>query len=236
MANSKKRAPSRFQTQYDAGIVTFCRLFTHWMDTNRWTHPIFIDLVTCCLDGSTWFHSSQISSLRQSKLRNPGPRGFMAIAELNKAIHRYKTTKALIPNTKSDSTYLQSYAITEDGEAPDVGWWFEVFCGYRVPKDIDLDTVFRTEADASEFSRNYAKLLRQLITDHGFNLIDHLDQVLRTYYPAGDRDRVAKLGDILLNRSVWTIEEANVELPALLAMTSELGGPTTQEELMAAIR
>ncbi|NDC90063.1 MAG: hypothetical protein EB075_14910, partial [Bacteroidetes bacterium] len=144
------------------------------MDSNRWTHPVLIELVRCCLDGAGWIHSSQISALRQGRLRNPGPRGFIAIAELNKALHIYKTTKKLIPNTATDLTYLQAFTITENGEPPEPGWWFEVFCGFRTPSDVDLDVAFRTEIAAAEFSRSYARLVRELMAKKGYDIFDSL--------------------------------------------------------------
>lgn len=236
MTSPKKSKESRFTAQYDRGISTFCQLFIHWMDRNRWTHPVLIDLVRSCLDGASWLHSSQISALRQGKLRNPGPRGFIAIAELNKAMYLYKTKKQLIPNTTTDLNYLQGYAVTEDGVPPEVGWWFEVFCGQRVPKDVDLAQQFHTEIEAEAFSLGYARLVRRLMASKGYDLFESLDKVVRNYYPAGDQDRVKKLSSVLLNQSVWSPVELSLELPALIAVTSELGGPATQEQLFDDIR
>lgn len=232
MTNLKNSRESRFAQEYDEGIATFCRLFIHWMDSNRWTHPVLIELVRAALDGASWLHSSQITALRQGKLRNPGPRGFIAIAELNKAMFEYKTSKRLVPGTTTDLNYLQGYAITENGAPPEVGWWFEVFCGQRIPKDVDLDIQFRTDIEAADFSRGYARLVRQLMAYRGFDLFENLDKVVKTYYPAGDQDRVQKVSSVLLNQAVWTPEELRIELPALVAVSTELGGPASQEQLI----
>ena len=205
------------------------------MDKNRWSHPAIVALSRNCLDGVGWLHSSQISAIRHNNICNPGPRTFVAIAELNKAVHAYATRKRLIPNTKSDELYLQAYAITEDGSPPEPGWWFEVFVGYRVPKDVPLDIVFMDDAHAASFSRNYARIVRKLLADNSFDLLDDLDRVIRAHYPAGDAERVRKLVAVIMQKAIWSSVEAEVELPALTAFTAELGGPSTQEDMLRAL-
>lgn len=236
MTNPSTGTPNRYLEQYRTGTLTFCQLFTHWMDRNRWTHPVMIRLITAVLDEECWLHSSQISAIRHGRPKNPGPRSFMAIAELNRAVHEYATKKKLIPNTKTDSDYLQAFAVTEDGEAPPAGWWFEVFCGYRVPKDVPLNTTFIDDAHAASFSENYGRLVRQLFVTGGYDILDDLPRVLRLYYPAGDAQRVQKLTEVLMKRSHWTASEAHQELPALVGLTAELGGPTNQEILLDVTR
>lgn len=236
MSNPKQGTSNRFIEQYRTGTQVFCQLFTHWMDRNRWTHPVMIKLIRAVLDGECWLHSSQISAIRHGTPKNPGPRSFMAIAELNLAIHEYATRKRLIPNTTTDLDYLQGFAVTEDGEAPSAGWWFEVFCGYRVPKDIELNTIFYDDEQAAAFSENYGRLIRQLVVTSGFDLLDDLPRVLRLHYPAGDTPRVDKLTEVLMKRTKWSAAEAHLELPALVGLSAELGGPANQDELLATTR
>jgi hypothetical protein len=235
MPKLKGNPNNPFFQRYNAGIQTFRRLFTHWMDTNRWSHPVMIKLIQNCLEGALWFHSSQISAIRGATLINPGPRTFIAIAELNKALHLYKTKKQLLPGTKTDLDYLQGYAITQDGEAPGPEWWYGVFIGYIKPEGIPFDTVFLNDASASEFSERFARLMRQLMAANGYDIFSDLDKAIYRYYPAGDDIRVASLRDVLLNKTVWTAAEAEIELAALVGMTSELGGPTSTEELLASV-
>jgi len=221
-----------FQKQYTEGRRVFTLLFVHWMDTNCWTHPTLIQLSRAALDGASWLHSSTISQLRHGNLHSPGPRVFLAITELNRCIHEYKVRKRLLPNTTTDRLYLQAYAITEDGEPPAPGWWFEVFCGTRLPTEIDLGQIFHTDDAASSFSRQWARLTRKLLAVQGYDVVDDLSRAIRDHYPAGDDERLGKLADVLMGRATWTPEEAQLELPALVQMSTSLGGPETQDDLL----
>jgi hypothetical protein len=224
------------QTQFISGTKTFTLLFTRWMDTNGWSHPTMVSLAKACLHGTSWLHSSQISGLRHARLLSPGPRTFIAIERLNYYVHRYSTTKALLPGTPSSNQYAEAFAITENGKPPELGWWVEVFCGQRVPTDIDLRTTFFTEAKASELSRSWGALVRRLMTQEGIDLITELDKTLRDFYPARDAERLEKTLEVIQNRGTWSADELSMELPALCALTGRLGGPTTEEALLQTLK
>jgi hypothetical protein len=217
---------------YNNGVHTFAKLFTRWMDTNEWSHPVMTHLARGALGGTAWLHSSQISGLRHGKLLSPGPRTFLAIAELNRYLHLYVTEKKLIPGTTSSNHYTNGYCIIEDRIPPTSGWWFEVFCGQRVPKDIDLSASFYTEDDATTISRSWAKTFRRLISVEGYDIYEDMDKVLRLYYPAKDVDRLDLITRVARSETVWTPEQLVNEIPALTKLIGALGGPATEEELI----
>lgn len=182
--------------------------------------------------GVGWLHSSQISGLRHGKIKSPGPRTFVAIERLNFYLHRYLTNGLLIPNTPSSNSYAKGWAVTEKGEPPSVGWWVEVFSGYRVPSDFDLEEVAFTDRRATEFSESYGRLIRVLIARRGFDLIEELPQLIKQHYTAGDEKRVAKVTKVIRKEAVWEPEEIVYELPSLVALSAFLEGPTTEQELL----
>lgn len=218
---------------YYRGAQTFAKLFTRWMDTNEWSHPVMTHLARSALGGTAWLHSSQISGIRHGKLISPGPRTFLAIAELNRCLHLYVTEKKLIPGTTSSNHYANGYCIIEDKIPPTSGWWFEVFCGHRAPKDIKLCTPFYTEADAMGMSKLWAKAFRRLASNAGYDIYDDLDKVLRLYYPARDTDRIALTTRVVRSEAGWTADQIINEIPALTKLTAAVGGPKTEEELIA---
>lgn len=233
MPKLKGDAQNPYLQRYNSGIQTFRRLFIHWMDTNRWSHPVMIKLTKACLDGVVWLHSSQISAIRSGELLNPGPRTFIAIAELNKAIHLYKTTKQLLPGTKTDLEYLQAYAITHNGEAPGPDWWYGVFIGYIEPTDVPFELVFCNDLRAAEFSERFARYMRRLLAANDYDVFADLKQAIHRHYPACEEDRANKLAKVLHNQATWTPEEAQLELDALAGMSAQLGGASTTEELLS---
>ena len=216
--------------KYQKGVQTFASLFTRLMDLNEFSHPTMVNLTKNCMSGSSWLHSSQISGLRHGKLYSPGPRTFVAIQALNYYLWRFSTEKQLLPNTLSSSLYSNGFHITEDNIAPSVGWWVEVFCGERTPKEIDLYGLVITENKAIEKSREWAKLIRVLMIDNGIDIISDLDAVLRDKYPARDEIRLTKIKSVLLSDAFWSPEEMKNEFPAITALSSALGGPTKEAD------
>jgi hypothetical protein len=222
--------------QFAKGVQTFSLLFTRWMDTNGWSHPTMVALAKASMDGVGWLHSSQISGLRHGKLLSPGPRTFIAIERLNYYVHRYSTTKRLIPNTDSSNLYSEALAITENGQPPSLGWWVEVFCGQREPTDIDLKQSYISERQADEMSNSWGTMIRKLFRDRDLDLIVELDRVLREHYPARDASRLNRIRAVIQARESWTADEFTAELPAISALTAHLGGPQSEDELLSLLR
>lgn len=220
------------RSTFDQGNATFALLFTRWMDVNGWSHPVMVNLAKSCMGGVGWLHSSQISALRHKKITSPGPRTFIAIERLNYYVHRYATTKKLLPGTSSSNFYSEAFAITENGKPPELGWWVEVFCGARVPMDIDLRQAFFTEREAVEMSERWGALIRRLLRERDIDLITDLDAVLRQHYPARDAERLKVLHEVITARATWNSDQLANELPAIAALTAEIGGPTSEEALL----
>jgi hypothetical protein len=217
---------------YEQGVRRFSILFTRWMDTNGWSHPVMTSLAKHALNGVGWLHSSQISGLRHGKLYSPGPRTFLAIHALNAALWEYKENKTLIPGTSSSSNYRDPMVITEAGSLPEAGWWYEVFCGLREPSDMQLEAHFFSEDVAKEHSRVLGRLIRFGLMTNGVDPITELDEFLREHYPTKEVDRVRKMRAIVFNETAWTGEELLNELPALVRVTTAIDGPRTEDELV----
>lgn len=225
-----------YLTEFNQGVQNFSLLFTRWMDTNEWSHPVMTSLAKSALNGTAWLHSSQISGLRHAKLYSPGPRTFIAIERLNYFVYRYITEKKLIPGTSSSNNYSKPYAITEDNTPPPLGWWVEVFCGARIPKDIDLKVDFFSETQAKELSLAWAALIRRLMIQNEVDIITELKHTIYLNYPANDHVRVQKIIEVIQNKSTWTSLELTAELPAIAALTAALGGPGNEQLLLASLQ
>lgn len=223
---------NQYQIQFAQGTRTFQRLFAAWMDGNGWSHPVMTNLARCCLDGARWFHSSQISGLRQRKLASPGPRIFFAIERLNFYVHRYQTEKLLLPNTKSSRDYANAQPILEDGAPPAVGWWVEVFLGVRVPADFDLERYVFSEDKAADVSRRWGRLIRNLCARQDIDLVDDLPRIIRDTYPAGEDRRITKVAQVIRGDASWSPPELELELPAITSMSAALGGPDDEASLL----
>jgi len=189
-----KGASEDLLDQYEKGKRTFGILLSNWMNRNQWSHPAMVALARQVC-GNSWLHSSQISGLRHAGLTSPGPRQFITLEQLNKAIHKHQLTSKVISGTDSSRTYKNAQPIIEadSTEPPPLGWFIEVFCGYREPNCPELvgGKVFSDKA-ALEFSKRYGRDLRARIAASGEDLVEQLASIINRHYPARDDDRVAK--------------------------------------------
>lgn len=227
--------PSSPISAYASGSEVFARLFSRWMDSNGWSHPTMTSLAAACLGGKGWLHSSQISGLRHAQTRNPGPRTFVAIERLNYYIWRYANKRELLPNTKGSNAYQAASPILEDGKPPGLGWFVEVFCGYRIPKDIQLDVVFIQPDKVEDYCAQLARLLRKQLAQQDFDLVDDLSVVLHRHYPTHEVERVERITDFIRGEVKLNKEELEQELLCLSKLSGALGGPGTEQELLEAL-
>lgn len=223
---------------YSRGNKNFAVLFSRWMDGNGWSHPVVVSLAKAVCGGASWFHSSQISGIRQGKSQSPGPRQFIAIERLNRAIYNYRHGGGLIPGTDSSNHYAEAKPIlTNDGACPDLGWFVGLFSGIvDLPDSYTGPNTDFTARTAELFSQRYARLIRKLFVLKDLDLIENLDLTLLQHYPARDKERLTKIKKVLTSPQVWSPDELAVELVALIALSKALGGPADEHQLLEELR
>lgn len=186
--------------------------------------------------GHGWLHSSQIASLRHGQTRNPGPRTFVAIERLNYYLWLYTTEKKLIPGTPSSNDYKEAVPITEDSQAPPLGWFVEVFCGFRVPKDFDLSVIRIPNGQAVQYMKRIGRLLRQNMVDAGFDVVEDLNSALYQHYPTKERDALDRARSVVLGQGELDEQALEQELDGLAVFSQELGGSDSTEDFMNKVR
>lgn len=124
------------ESQLEKGAKNFAFVIRTWMSLNNWSHPKMIHLARAACNNESLLHSSQINSLRNAKTDYPGPKVFFALSRLNKCMYNYVKTKELIPLTISSNYYTNPHAILFNNEAPNPGWWLELFVGNHDLPDV----------------------------------------------------------------------------------------------------
>lgn len=222
---------------YAAGGQVFSRMFTRWMDGNGWSHPTMTRLARGCTGGKEgWLHSSQIANLRHGATRNPGPRTFVGIERLNYYLWRWRDQKKLIPGTTSSNDYTEAEPIVEDGKPPSLGWFFEVFCGYRTPRDFDLGLIRVPPDQAERMSRVLGRMIRRLMIDRGMDPVEDLTSVLAGY-TTREPTSLERVRRMALLAQPLTADELEAELQNVHTLLGTLGSSIpTEDALLAEIR
>jgi len=70
----------------------------------------------------------------------------------------------------------------------------------------------------------------------GYDIYEDLGKVLRLHYPPKDVYRLLLIEQVIKAETVWSAEQFINEKPALVTLSTALGGPQTEEELLEDIR
>jgi hypothetical protein len=221
---------------YEHGTNQFASMMVRWMDGNSWSHPIIIQLGKACMgDREGWLHSSQISNLRAGKTRNPGPRTFVAIERLNYYLYRFHAQKALIPNTKKSNHYVDALPITDGGLPPSLGWFNEVFTGYRLITSPDLKSSVVPPEQAAIISKRLGRLLRERMIIKELDIVEDVSSMFYTYYPTKEKASFDRIHSLLMGQAL-NAKDLQHEMPNLAHLLTKLGLEVDHHELLTKVR
>lgn len=210
------------EEKMDAAAIAFSRYFCAWMDGNGWSHPQLVALCKKCTGDKALFHSSQIAGLRAARLKSPGPRSFVALEYLMRAIeslHKVGFTegKALF----GELTHLVEHAEImrdEEGNPATTGFLLEVFVGLR-PVPIDLSKIVYNEKQADDLSNKAGRLLRKLMAIQDMDPISDAGVVATKYQ--GTQQQRTKLAGVIKGVETWDSEEIEEVLGRLSKLLRE---------------
>lgn len=214
---------------FEDGPQAFAHLFSNWMDTNHWSHPVLCQLAKCSLNKVSWLHGSTVANLRRGQTRNPGPRCFIAIERLNYYLWRYADSGRLIPNTTSSRDYSKAAPILDQDQPPPLGWFLEVFSGVRHLPHANA-RVFVPVGKLSRTNRLLANLLRTLIQRRG-DLFESTPILLAQHWPGRSRRDGEAIKDLILTNKPIGAEQLSCMLPLIAAFCGAIGGPSSVQDL-----
>jgi hypothetical protein len=198
----------------DQGAISFSRWFSRVMDGNGWSHPTLVGLCKHVTGDKAFLHSSQIAGLRAARLKSPGPRSFVALEYLWRAIDDYQKGKGAEITFGNLAPLVEKAEIMRDpeGNPASLGYMVEVFTGL-VPVPIDLNVVDFNENQAKIISDNAGRLIRRMMVQARWDLIDDLHRVVDKY--STDPEVRAEMREVIVGQAVWAPEDLQARLTDL---------------------
>ena len=205
MIERKEVLTSNFDDLFDYGAVVYGRWLGRTLDINGWSHPSLIRLGKRIVGkDKSYIHSSQISALRTGSLKSPGPRSFASLVLLFHSIDEFQ--RGVLspdgPDFSGVEHLIENAVIMRDdkGKPADIGYHFEVFCGWRLPPESESSLEI-TQAGAEMISKNAGKYVRSLFAAERKDLIDDLPG----YLPAFSKDKTQQknFSDVVLSQGYW---------------------------------
>ena len=167
----------------DKGKHHISSLMIWWFAKNEWSHPIFSELADWALNENGSVHPSQLSHIRNKKMRMMGLKVIDAFGAVNIAIYAYQQDKAqgrtgsdrLVSRLGTATITAQVESWIENatciinpitGEPLDQGGFVMAYMGFiKIPGVIN--GAVQNNQDLEGLAKQVGKLLQQVITESG---------------------------------------------------------------------
>jgi len=227
---------AELETLMDTGAIGFAKWLCRVMDHNSWSHPQLVALCKHCTGGRAWLHSSQIAGLRQARLKSPGPRSFVALEYLFRAIDDFQQNGLLNEGevffTGNFAELVKDAQIMrdEEGNPTSLGYLIEVFTGLR-PVPIDLTKAEFSPDQAKTISDNTGRLVRKLMA------VEDLDPIADAYSLAskfpGNAQTCKRFAELIRGSGEWEYETIESNVGKLVKfLKDQFGYDRTVNELL----
>jgi len=208
--------PDRMELEehLDQGAISFSRWFCRVMDSNGWSHPTLVGLCKYVTGDKAFLHSSQIAGLRSARLKSPGPRSFVALEYLWRAIDDFQNSGSSGITFGNLAPLVERAEIMRDPEGgpATLGYMIEVFTGLQ-PVPIDLSVLDFNEYQARIISDNAGRIIRRMMVQEGWDLVDDIQKVTHKF--SQDRAEQEALRLIIRGEGGWEPEGLYARLTLL---------------------
>lgn len=199
-----------------------------WLAQCGWSHPAFEAMAAWALDEDGALHTSQVSHIRNGRMRMLGMKSLDAFGAVNLAVWAYHHDKPLLKDLGCGvidakiEGYLQDAIAILDPETKmplDVGGWMNLYLGYiQIPEVVggaQGDESF--EGIASSFGNYIAKS----IAGSGKTPIEAKEIFFKSF---DDEARATKLVMVGSGLDTYNTTELQRDFPAICAALSKLDG------------
>lgn len=167
--------PTDNATRREEGRKHMSATMIYWLARNSWSHPAFESLAVWALGGETGaIHTSQVSHMRNGKMRMMGVKVLDAFGAINCAVWAYRNDRALLKQMNINSVPEQIEILIRDAECImdpltglplDQGGWMNLYLGYlRIPGVVGAA---KGDADFEKVAAKVGRYIYQRIQKSG---------------------------------------------------------------------
>ncbi len=199
-----------------------------WFARNNWSHPIFADLAEFALNEKGAVHTSQLSHIRNQKMRMIGLKILDAFGAVNLAVWAYHHDRKLLRTMRCGALTANTEEILQRSEwidNPANGWpldqggWMMMYLGYvSVPGIAPLMPSAEVLRDLAPFVGSYlADLVRQSSKDF-YELSALASDLL------GGKEEARKLVSVAAGIETYKTHELQRDLESIATLAQRLDG------------
>ncbi len=169
--------PTDNEARRIAGSDHMASAIIYWLSRNDWSHPNMETLAEWALNEPGTLHTSQISHIRNGRLRMLGVKSTDALAAINLAVWAYKNDRQRLkalgcgPITANIETLIrdaESLTNPQTNCPLDVGGWINVYIGYlKLPEVVDC---IENAPDLKAIAKKVGPYIFNVITTSGHDM------------------------------------------------------------------
>lgn len=226
--------PADGRMRREQGRQHMSAVMIHWLARNSWSHPALEALATWALNEEGVLHTSQISHIRNGKMRMMGVKTLDAFGAINLAVWAHRHSRDLYEKLGTDALTPRIEALIKDamviedprsGQPLDQGGWMLLYLGYlTIPGVVGGAKGDQTmEKAASSFPR-YAS---RLIARSGIEFLE-AKAIAESVFRSGERAK--KLIEVAAGLAQYEPEDLSLDAEDICKVFCRIDGKTRTPE------
>ena len=239
IAETRAEVPSSNEVRREQGRQHMSAVMIHWLALNDWSHPNFEDLATWALNEKGNLHTSQVSHMRNGKMRMMGVKVLDSFGAINLAVWAYNTGQrdlltrmgVATIDTKIEKLIKGKQAIMNP-LAPklplDQGDWMDLYLGYlQIPGVIGGA---KGEGALEQVALKLGKYVYGVVQGSGKDFVEAREVFTKSL----DSKSAEKLIACAVGLDSYASDELTTELAKICQALERLDGKPRTPEVVAA--
>lgn len=224
------------RTRRELGRQHMSAAMIYWLSRNGWSHPNLEVLASWALNEPGVLHTSQVSHIRNGKMRMMGVKTLDAFGAINIAVWAYQQSREAFDRLHCATVTAQIQQLIEHaevllnpytGEPIDQGDWMMLYLGY-----LQLQGVVggpQGDADLVKASAAIGRFVASCIASSGHDFIE-AKELFELAFP--ERERAHKLVAVAAGLDAYDPEELRCDVVDICRALSHLGDTWTPQRLL----
>lgn len=224
--NEARRA---FGKQHMSAVVIYM------LAQNQWSHPILEELAIWALNEEGALHPSQVSHIRNGRMRMLGVKTIDSFGAINMALWAYHNDKNLLKQLGTATTTSRIESLLQDAkpvldpsdQTPlDAGGWMNLYLGY-----IKVDGVVGNQASAESAAKSIGMYIEKSVKDSGK---DFMEAKAIFSDAMSNPDKARKMIAVAASIDSYSAEELTADIKAICEALNALDGKQRDAEMVLA--
>lgn len=224
--NEQRRA---FGKQHMSAVVIYM------LAQNQWSHPILEELAVWALNEEGALHPSQVSHIRNGRMRMLGVKTIDAFGAINMALYAYKNDKELLKQLGTAQTTARIEELLKDAspildpsdQTPlDAGGWMNLYLGY-----IHVEGVIGTTATAESAAKSIGLYIEKSVKESGK---DFMEAKAIFADAMSNPDKARKMIAVAASIDSYSADELTADIKAICEALNALDGKSRDAEMVLA--